>query len=79
MTKTRTALTLAALMTMGTGIATTAQAQNQRGGMPSMLREGSPQIGETIPDVMIYDNQGNPISIHSLKGKYKVIVFGCLT
>jgi cytochrome oxidase Cu insertion factor (SCO1/SenC/PrrC family) len=89
MTKVRTLLTVAALVAMTTGAA---QAQdrggrggrggdgdNQRGGMPKMLREGSPQIGQTIPNVTIYDARGNEIEIHALKGKHKVIVFGCLT
>ena len=69
-----TIITVAAL---AAGLAGTAQAQNR--GMPSMLREGSPQIGETIPNSSIFSEAGEPIQIHQLAGKFKVIVFGCLT
>ncbi len=74
MNRLSTVLTVAAL---ATGIAGPAQAQNR--GMPSMLREGSPQIGETIPNISIFTDAGEPIWIHQLDGKFKVIVFGCLT
>ena len=88
MTKTRTALTLAALVTMGTGFATFAEAQGRggdrdgggrRGGMPSMLRAGSPEVGDSLPSVAIYTDDGTPIQTHQLDGKFKVIGFGCLT
>lgn len=74
-----TVITVAAL---AAGLAGTAQAQDRpsrRGGMPGMLREGSPQIGETIPNISIFTDAGDPIQIHRLEGKFKVIVFGCLT
>jgi len=85
MTKTRTVLTLAALVTMGTGFATLAEAQGRggdggrRGGMPSMLRAGSPEVGDALPSIAIYTDDGTPFQTHQLDGKFKVIVFGCLT
>ena len=69
-----TVLTVGAL---AAGIVGTAQAQNR--GMPNMLREGSPEIGQTIPDISIFTDAGEPIRTHKLEGKFKVIVFGCLT
>ena len=74
MNRLNTAFTVAALVA---GIVGTAQAQNR--GMPNMLREGSPQIGDALPDISIYTDDGTPIQTHQLDGKFKVIVFGCLT
>ena len=38
-----------------------------------------PAVGETVPDVSFFDADGKKLSLHSLKGKYTVLVFGCLT
>ena len=38
-----------------------------------------PAVGEMVPDVSFFDADGNKLSLHSLKGKYTVLVFGCLT
>ncbi|MCH7791032.1 MAG: hypothetical protein IIB55_02130 [Planctomycetes bacterium] len=74
MTPLSTVFTVAALVA---GIVGTAQAQNR--GMPSMLREGSPQVGDALPGISIYTDDGTPIQTRQLDGKFKVIVFGCLT
>lgn len=58
----------------------TADAQNQgRPRMPTMLGDDDPNVGDMLPDVELFDADGHPIRLHSLDGKYKVIVFGCLT
>ena len=74
MTPLSTVFTVAALVA---GIVGTAQAQNR--GMPSMLREGSPQVGDALPGISIYSDDGTPLQTRQLDGKFKVIVFGCLT
>ena len=38
-----------------------------------------PQLGETIPNVAAFDGDGNAFQLGQLKGKYAVLVFGCLT
>ena len=49
-------------------------------------REGADQlisagleIGAPLPDLTVYDASGNPFSLGQLKGRYSVLVFGCLT
>ncbi len=36
-------------------------------------------VGQPLPDITVYDAQGNEFSLSSLKGNYSVLVFGCLT
>lgn len=38
-----------------------------------------PEVGTALPDIQLYDEQGEQISLASIKGSYSVIVFGCLT
>jgi Ca2+-binding EF-hand superfamily protein len=40
---------------------------------------GFPQAGDPLPDITVYDAQGNPFELASVKGKPTVLVFGCLT
>ncbi len=39
----------------------------------------APQVGQQLPDVTIFDAQGNPFPLAQLRGHYTVLVFGCLT
>ena len=41
--------------------------------------EKDPRVGETLPAVSAFDEQGQPFDLDQLKGKYSVLVFGCLT
>ncbi len=43
------------------------------------FRKASPSIGEALPDLSGYDEQGNEFSLDELKGHLTVLVFGCLT
>ena len=43
------------------------------------FREGLPGLGEPLPDLAGYDEQGNEFSLDQLKGHLTVLVFGCLT
>lgn len=42
-------------------------------------REGLPAIGDRIPDLQGWDENGRMINLRDLKGDYKVLIFGCLT
>lgn len=40
----------------------------------------APKVGETLPDITIHDDLGNPVNIRDLANEnYKVLVLGCLT
>ena len=38
-----------------------------------------PLIGETVPDVSVWTEKGEPMEFKQTRGKYTVLVFGCLT
>jgi len=40
---------------------------------------GLPQPGDTLPDLVVYDDQGEEFQLRRLRGEHSVIVFGCLT
>lgn len=55
-----------------------------RGGGPGSagsdrLESSGLKIGSPMPEVKVLDSEGNPFDTASLKGKYSVVVFGCLT
>ena len=52
-------------------------AWGQGRGAPN-LRE-APNIGEKLPNVKFFDENGKPKNLTQLKGSYTVLVFGCLT
>ena len=59
-----------------------ATALAQRGPMGSSPRTtgfGLPEVGSMLPDVSVFDDDGNAFSTKSLRGHYSVLVFGCLT
>ena len=40
----------------------------------------APAVGESMPDITVYDETGNPLSLEQvLRGHYSVVVLGCLT
>jgi len=39
----------------------------------------TPAIGDPMPDLSAYDEDGARFELSSLKGSYTVLVFGCLT
>ncbi len=55
-------------------VSTTADAQSgfERGNLRQL-------IGESLPEVTVYDPDGKPFELAQLKGSYSVLVFGCLT
>ena len=50
-----------------------------QGGMMNRFEESAPQVGDKLPDVELFDAQGQPLRLSSLKGSYTVLVLGCLT
>ena len=38
-----------------------------------------PLVGDKLPNLKAFDEQGNPIDLNDRKGKHPVVVFGCLT
>ena len=38
-----------------------------------------PKVGTQLPGVQLFDDQGKPFKLSSLRGHYSVLVFGCLT
>ena len=54
-------------------------AQPGGGGLNRRFETVSPAIGQPLPDITIYDENGEPFAVRDLKGQYSVIVFGCLT
>ncbi len=51
----------------------------REGAGKSRLSQASLKVGSPLPDVTVYDSKGKELKITSLKGKYTVLVFGCLT
>jgi len=58
-------------------------AQPAQGGdrpqLPKMFGPGVVGVGEPLPDVRVFDERGDEFRTSLLKGKYTVLVFGCLT
>jgi cytochrome oxidase Cu insertion factor (SCO1/SenC/PrrC family) len=53
--------------------------QSARGQLQSSFASKAPSIGAELPDASGYTADGKPFNLRELKGKYTVIVFGCLT
>jgi hypothetical protein len=45
----------------------------------STLERSGLKVGQQMPDVTIYDENGEKFSLSRVKGKHAVLVFGCLT
>ncbi len=54
---------------------------NSRPGSPgsSSLERAGVKLGQTLPDLTIFDDKGGKFRLADVKGKHTVIVFGCLT
>ena len=53
--------------------------QSARGQLKSGFAAKAPSIGSELPDASGYTADGKAFNPRELKGKYTVIVFGCLT
>ncbi len=82
------------LLALALAAPATSLAQRQRGGQGSGRDRGfgvdggmfrnfeavAPAIGEPMPDVVVYDDEGAPHRLPDLlRGHYSVIILGCLT
>jgi cytochrome oxidase Cu insertion factor (SCO1/SenC/PrrC family) len=38
-----------------------------------------PLVGDSLPDLTVYDVRGKEVKTSSLRGHYTVLTFGCLT
>lgn len=45
----------------------------------STLERAGLRLGQPMPDLTIHDDKGGPFRMADVKGRYTVIVFGCLT
>lgn len=43
------------------------------------LERAGVKIGQKLPDLTIFDERGDKFRLADVKGRYTVIVFGCLT
>jgi len=50
-----------------------------RGGADKRFEQAKPAVGDMLPDVGAFDENGQKLKLRDLKGQYTVIVFGCLT
>lgn len=50
------------------------------GVMARNFEEEAPKVGELMPDVLVYDDEGNPHRLPELLAEhYSVLILGCLT
>jgi cytochrome oxidase Cu insertion factor (SCO1/SenC/PrrC family) len=40
---------------------------------------GTPEVGDPVPDITVFDADGKKFPLRKIKGNYTVLVFGCLT
>jgi cytochrome oxidase Cu insertion factor (SCO1/SenC/PrrC family) len=52
--------------------------RTDRAGSGTLERAGL-KVGQQMPDVIVYDENGEKFPLSSVKGKHAVLVFGCLT
>ena len=45
----------------------------------SALERAGLKLGQALPDLNIFDENGKKFSLKSIKGKHTVVVFGCMT
>ena len=63
------------ILTASLGAADIKKPEAQESGMTDRL----PAVGSAVPDLEIYSETGDPFRTSLFKGRYTVIVFGCLT
>lgn len=45
----------------------------------AMAQFSLPEVGSMLPEVTVFNEQGNELSTKTLRGNYTILVFGCLT
>lgn len=56
-----------------------AQVQRKRGSRDENFIASKPAVGDELPEVTVYTPDGEPFKTAELRGRYTVLVFGCLT
>ncbi len=56
-----------------------ARAQRKRASRDENFVESKPAVGDALPEVTVYTPDGEPFKTAQLRGRYAVLVFGCLT
>jgi cytochrome oxidase Cu insertion factor (SCO1/SenC/PrrC family) len=51
----------------------------QKGKSDEEFAKSKPAVGDTIPDVTVYDPTGKEVKTSELRGHHTVLTFGCLT
>ena len=79
----RNSLAIALLLLSGSGWAGAQDGHGRdrspRSFVANRFEESAPRIGEALPDLSLFDADGEPFLLSSLKGSHTVLVFGCLT
>ncbi|MBI3693324.1 MAG: hypothetical protein HY238_00580 [Acidobacteria bacterium] len=70
---------LAALSTICVALAQPTQGKSAREALEDRFQAFRLKVGDHFPEVDIHDAEGKRFNTRSLKGKYTVIVNGCLT
>lgn len=80
-TKTWLGLCLLALAPLETALAQQAGPTDRPGWnqLRQRFEKEAPQVGQPLPDLEGFDEKGRPFRLGQLKGRYTVLVFGCLT
>lgn len=55
------------------------QSGSARSRLNRRFSESGPAVGEMLPNLSAYDADRHPFSLRSVRGRYTVLVFGCLT
>ncbi|MCP5110038.1 MAG: hypothetical protein GY953_04310, partial [bacterium] len=53
--------------------------ERERAGPQGRFSATGLKVGSAFPEIDVFNDQGGPFNTRSLKGKYTVVVNGCLT
>ncbi len=53
--------------------------RNSGGPRGGSFGSSTPNVGDTLPDITVYDSEGKEFNLRRMRGNYSVLVFGCLT
>jgi len=70
--------TLLGIVLLVSALPNLALSQQRRRDEPAFVKE-RPAIGDVLPDMTVYDVNGQEVKTSSLRGHHIVLTFGCLT
>ncbi len=53
--------------------------RNSGGPRGGSFGSSAPNVGDSLPDITVYDSEGKEFNLRRMRGNYSVLVFGCLT